>query len=268
VKHSSHLRYPTLPDHYGRRWRKIRRQHLAQNPLCATCLAQGKVIPAAIVDHVTPHHGDVNAYWTGPLQSLCELCHKSTKAEVERNGYHTAIGANGEPLDPNHPWHAPDKRAIRITSATHPQWLERSAILLTIVCGPPCSGKTTHVSEHASAGDSIIDLDVIMHELNPRFRPWSGLDDGPVLRQALLERNRRLTALATATHGAAWFIVSAPTVTERTWWQGKLGGQVLLLNPGPQECKRRALARNTPLAVRGVEDWERRAKRVWLRVLD
>ena len=33
--------------------------------------------------------------------------------------------------------------------------------MLTIVTGPPCGGKTTHIANHAHPGDIIIDLDRI-----------------------------------------------------------------------------------------------------------
>jgi len=39
--------------------------------------ARGIVTAANVVDHVTPHRGDWNAFVTGELQSLCEPCHKS-----------------------------------------------------------------------------------------------------------------------------------------------------------------------------------------------
>jgi hypothetical protein len=63
--------------------------------------------------------------------------------------------------------------------------------------------------------------------------------------------------------GKAWFIVGAPTKKERDWWQVKLGGLLLLLNPGIEECKRRAYARGTPLAAAGVAAWEAKSCMHW-----
>jgi 5-methylcytosine-specific restriction enzyme A len=57
-----------------------------------------------VVDHVVPHRGDWNAFVTGKLQSLCEPCHKSAKRQIELRGYRSAIGLDGHPPHPNHPF--------------------------------------------------------------------------------------------------------------------------------------------------------------------
>jgi hypothetical protein len=140
---------------------------------------------------------------------------------------------------------------------THPQWLKPSKIPLTIVCGPPCSGKTTYVINNAAPEDTIIDLDNIRRTLDPTFKPWSAKHhDEKLLIRAIRVRNMKLAQLTKATKGKAWFIVGAPHKQERAWWQAKLGGLVVLLNPGIEECKRRAYARNTPLAAAGVVAWD------------
>lgn len=72
-----------------------------------------------------------------------------------------------------------------------------------------------------------------------------------------------LHGLSKRTHGHAWFIVGAPTQKERDWWCKQLGGHVVLLNPGIQECKRRALDRGTPLALQGIDQWVARSERHW-----
>ena len=48
---------------YGPRWRRARAAFLAQHPLCAACRAQGRVVPATVVDHVVPHRGDQRLFW-------------------------------------------------------------------------------------------------------------------------------------------------------------------------------------------------------------
>ena len=63
--------------------------------------------------------------------------------------------------------------------------------------------------------------------------------------------------LAKATSGHAWFIVGAPHQKERDWWQKQLGGTVVLLNPGIQVCRQRAIDRGTPLALQGMDQWVR-----------
>ena len=85
------------------RWQHMRAHQLAIHPLCKYCAELGRVTPAVIVDHIEPHRGDINKFWLGGLQSLCDPCHKSTKAFLELNGYRKDIGLDGWPLDPRHP---------------------------------------------------------------------------------------------------------------------------------------------------------------------
>jgi hypothetical protein len=41
---------------------------------------------------------------TGELLSLCVPCHNATRRQIELRGYHTDIGFDGFPTDPNHPF--------------------------------------------------------------------------------------------------------------------------------------------------------------------
>jgi 5-methylcytosine-specific restriction protein A len=84
-------------------WHRRARRQLQCEPLCAICLAEGKIVAASIADHVEPHHNDPIKFWTGRLQSLCAHCHSSNKAEIERKGYSTSIRPDGLPTDPRHP---------------------------------------------------------------------------------------------------------------------------------------------------------------------
>ena len=72
-------------------------------PLCAFCLQQGKTVPAVVADHVIPHRGDINLFWTGRLQSLCAPCHDTLKRQQETRGWMDGVGIDGMPLDRRHP---------------------------------------------------------------------------------------------------------------------------------------------------------------------
>jgi 5-methylcytosine-specific restriction protein A len=87
----------------SRRWARIRRHQLLEQPFCGYCLERGIVTAAEICDHVEPHRGDVNKFWLGPFQSLCKPCHDSTKRLVERRGFRPDVGVDGWPVDPHHP---------------------------------------------------------------------------------------------------------------------------------------------------------------------
>lgn len=86
------------------RWQALRDQQLQRHPLCAMCAEQGRVVAAAVVDHVRPHKKDLNLFFdAGNLQSLCKAHHDATKQREERLGYSIEVGADGWPTDPRHP---------------------------------------------------------------------------------------------------------------------------------------------------------------------
>ena len=72
---------------YGPRWRRVRAAFLAQHPLCAACRAQGRVVPATVVDHIVPHRGDQTLFWDeANWAALCKPCHDSKTAHEGRWG--------------------------------------------------------------------------------------------------------------------------------------------------------------------------------------
>jgi 5-methylcytosine-specific restriction protein A len=63
---------------YTKRWEAVAEAHLLSHPLCETCQA-----PAAEVDHVIPHKGNMKLFWDPKnRQSLCKKCH-SRKTAIE-----------------------------------------------------------------------------------------------------------------------------------------------------------------------------------------
>lgn len=217
----------------GRAGVELRKRRLALFPLCRMCSDKGIATEATTVDHIIPlSQGGEDT--DNNCQSLCDDCHSFKTASED------------------------------YASVNHPDWLEPSAIPLTIVSGPPCSGKTTYIKDRAKPADTVIDLDGIMMRLAPNYRHWSGALDRSLFNKAVRARNAMLGSLKDKTEGQAWFIVSAPTKAERDWWQGKLGGETVLLHPGTDECKKRAIERGTPNAVKGVEAWELAAKKPWI----
>ncbi len=118
-----------------------------------------------------------------------------------------------------------------------PCWLRPSALPLTIVCGPPASGKTSYVAAHAGPDDVVIDLDRLAA---------NGADEAPrdrmTLARLLRERNQMLGELHTlAPDGRrAWFIVGAPGARERERWARQLVPvQVVVLKPPSAVCLQR-----------------------------
>lgn len=87
------------------RWRKARRLHLNEHPLCAMCERQGRETAASVVDHIKEHKGDDELFWDRTnWQSLCHHCHSRLKQIQERRGYSSAADVEGQPMDASHPW--------------------------------------------------------------------------------------------------------------------------------------------------------------------
>ncbi len=80
---------------------------LSEYPLCVMCLKLGITTPAETVDHIEPHDGDQDLFWSmDNLQALCASHHSGLKQSVEKGGagHDTACDEKGFPLDPGHPF--------------------------------------------------------------------------------------------------------------------------------------------------------------------
>jgi 5-methylcytosine-specific restriction protein A len=209
---------------YGYRWQKARAAFLAAHPLCASHEAAGRVEPANEVHHLIAATGPDDPQFWDPdnWQALCHDCHSAITAQEGGR------------------WSGSPARL------TWPADLQPSAVPLTIVCGPPGSGKTRYVAAHAAAGDTVIDLDAIKAELSGL--PWYRAGEG-WLEPALRRRNALLRGLAAPKEqaggaaNAAWFIVGAPRAVERRRWRRMLGAaEVVVLEVQPLVCAARLKA--------------------------
>ena len=87
------------------RWRRLRSQQLAKDPLCRFCLDVGRETAATVVDHIEQHKNCLESFYDPDnLQSLCKKCHDNSKQLQEIHGYSQAAGEDGLPIDPKHPW--------------------------------------------------------------------------------------------------------------------------------------------------------------------
>jgi 5-methylcytosine-specific restriction enzyme A len=68
---------------YTRTWQKARAAYLLAHPLCAECKRRGLTSLATVVDHITPHRGDMGKFWSGDWESLCTTCHNRKTARGE-----------------------------------------------------------------------------------------------------------------------------------------------------------------------------------------
>lgn len=198
---------------YDAAWRRLRLAFLDANPLCRFCADADRVTAASVVDHIISftERPDLRLDWSN-LRPLCKPCHDR----------HTAL-----------------EQAFGGKASRRPDWLRPSAIPLHIVCGPPTSGKTHHVREHAHPDDLVLDLDVIASELSGLGQhAWSiqWLDPALRIRNELLGRlSRTPTAWP-----AAWLIVSEPKAVDRQWWFDTMKpASITVMETSPEVCRAR-----------------------------
>lgn len=98
-------RAPPTSKLYNERWRRARRSFLASHALCVMCHKEGVATLATVVDHITPHRGDLALFWnTANWQPLCTMHHNKVKQGIEHRGFDTQVDKGGHPTDPSHPW--------------------------------------------------------------------------------------------------------------------------------------------------------------------
>lgn len=213
----------------GRKLQNMRQRHFTEFPLCVACHARGRVTLAQELDHIEPLHlGGTNE--PDNLQGLCIPCHQIKTAR--ENG-------------------------TRVHASFYPEWLEAAGCELTIVFGPPASGKTSYVAQRAKPNDIVIDLDVIISEVSgePMYQASSEW-----LAAGVRVRNAMLGSLKNAS-GAAWFIATGQGANTREWWADRLKpAHVVVLAEKADVCiaRIRSDQRRANVAARqikAVRDW-------------
>lgn len=198
-------------------WKAARREVLLRDGYqCQACgaLVHGK---RAHVDHIIRKADGAGDEIAG-LQTLCASCH-AKKTIRETNG-------DAKPE----------------TWSLHPKWMPRACIPVTLVCGPPASGKSTYVEQNKRATDLVIDLDVIASGMaGTTLHAWGMKWLGGAVRK----RNEILANLHkpdAKKHRMAWLIVSEPKAEDRQWWVDRLGAtRVVVMEVGVSTCEARML---------------------------
>lgn len=110
--------------------------------------------------------------------------------------------------------------------------------MLTVITGPPCSGKTTYARQHAKPGDIIVDFDLIAQALGS---PVTHGHDRQFWKVAIEARDVAIrAAVQQARQGkTAWIVDSRPTEQARQAYQ-KAGGRIVDLAAPRDELHRRA----------------------------
>lgn len=215
-------------------------------------------------DHKIAHRGNWELF-SDPenLQCLCENCHMAAKQQEERLGYSPEIGLDGWPTDTLHPAHGGKRDTSRdgLGPMSHPAWFRPVFVPMTIVCGPPASGKTTYIKEHAGPDDLIYDLDAIAVQM---FGMPARMLDGKRRMDALRERNNRLGKLMWANARCiaphAWLIVAEAKAERRQWWCDTLKPESIIVLATPVVvCLERAAQQSNqrPGFKQSINDWWR-----------
>ena len=246
------------------RWQATRERILLRDRYtCQQCrcgLTGGRTHPrAAVVHHLKPHHGEAELFWCADddLESVCKRDHDNALQREETKGYSDRIGVDGWPVDPKHPFHT--GKLPRKWGYSIPQGMEPSGIPVTLVCGPPASGKSTYVLKHKEPGDTVIDFDAIRKRLGGT--KWD--QDPDIKRKSFAIRAKMLKGLKDRKRGRCWLIVTAPTPQERDTWCEALGDTTLVLMDTPAKvCIERIMAdtERRPQAdsmIGAVNRWQR-----------
>ena len=122
---------------------------------------------------------------------------------------------------------------------------------VTVVCGPPCSGKTTWVREHAQPGDAVIDYDDIAQQLGS---PRTHGHDHRYHAQVESIIHQAIESVRQGRHERAWIIRTNVAEAERL--AASLGGTSVLIDAADDTLLARAQGRPNPAAtVRAIEAW-------------
>jgi hypothetical protein len=129
----------------------------------------------------------------------------------------------------------------------------RSGVVL--ICGAPCSGKSSLARQLARPGDLVLDRDEMARRLgSPRL--WMHEYRYGVAAEQWMQRELR--RLAWGTEGRAYVVRCLARGQERRELAATLRADVRVLDPGEEECVHRAVVACRPHGtIEGIRNWYR-----------
>jgi hypothetical protein len=123
--------------------------------------------------------------------------------------------------------------------------------MLTVITGPPCSGKTTYLHQHALPGDIKIDFDDLAQALGSAVRHGHGEE---IRRVTIAARSAAIEAAIQAhRRGArAWVVDMAPP-PRRLGQYERAGARLVTLTADPETLHARA-SQERPLTWHALID--------------
>lgn len=110
--------------------------------------------------------------------------------------------------------------------------------MITVVTGPPCSGKTWFIRENAAVDDIVIDLDVLALALTTEGMESHAYSD--FVRK--VARDARKAAISSAMRIAqgerylgVWIVHTDPSIEDRRAYRA-LNARIVEMNPGRDIC--------------------------------
>ena len=135
--------------------------------------------------------------------------------------------------------------------------VDEVADMIHVICGAPCSGKSTYVKENAKDGDLRIDYDVIAQALGATK---SHEADGLIKQAAFDAREGAIKTALADPDSESWIIHTSPSEEHLKMYE-EVGADIVELDVGYEECIARAERDDRPQQTfDGIEKWYSRQK--------
>lgn len=122
---------------------------------------------------------------------------------------------------------------------------------ITVVTGPPCSGKSTYVRTHSKPGDIVIDFDTMAQA----FGSPVPHDHTAATRHVTIHARKAAIAAALTITAADVWIVDCNIPQDRMVAYCQHGARIVAMDEDVDELHRRAGRERPPLWHRLIDDW-------------
>lgn len=126
---------------------------------------------------------------------------------------------------------------------------------VVVLTGPPASGKTTYVNEHAKPTDVVIDFDAICRALMPVAPEQSHTYPAHVRWVAVRARKAAVNAATRLKERTTVWLIHAIPVPDDLADYKRLGWQIITIDPGREVVEARARTMRPPEQMLHVARW-------------